>query len=440
VEHQAKESKRLTFSQKWGDDPFTQSGHTQVPNALIVYAHRLGLRSEECWLITCILRFKYDDANPTPSQELLAELFGQSVDTVQRTVKKIVDKKLLKVERVRDDDTHRFTHTVYDFTPLRFALNECHYQDHPEERPQMPTLPERATPQKCGLENSDTHTAEMRPGFSREPHRRNAAWATPQICGVHKENKKNINEQEKRSLNVSAVESGALREKRSTANEGGRGINAVRDKAVDEIVALTGDESSRRRFWQLWEVAERNQSLDAWSAALRAVQKRQSGSSKQPLDRPGAYFCTVLIQELEKREIFVPTNAEKLAEGDVGEVIRQGLFGKDGSGPARLAQEQEDVSPTIREPKTKMQPAPVSVSKTPEQWDIELTLLEHEDGATLEEFEVFVAARRESYQIELAGMGATARERLLAAFDRPEKRRDLFRQWSAGNSIPRREP
>ncbi|WP_309697450.1 helix-turn-helix domain-containing protein [Armatimonas sp.] len=168
----AETSKRLTFSQKWGDDPFTQSGHTQVPNALITYAHRLGLKSEECWLITCILRFKYDDSNPTPSQERLAELFGQSVDTVQRTIKKIVDKRLLKVERFRDEETHRFTHTVYDFTPLRFSLNECHYQDHPEERPQMPTLPEKATPQICGLEFRGSHTAVLRPG----PHRRTAVY------------------------------------------------------------------------------------------------------------------------------------------------------------------------------------------------------------------------------------------------------------------------
>jgi hypothetical protein len=90
---------RLTFSQKWGDDPFTQMGHTQVPNALVEYAARLGLKSEECWLICCVLRFKYSEDNPRPTQETLARLFGQSVDTVQRTVRKIVAKKLLKIER-----------------------------------------------------------------------------------------------------------------------------------------------------------------------------------------------------------------------------------------------------------------------------------------------------------------------------------------------------
>jgi hypothetical protein len=181
---------RLTFSQKWGDDPFTQMGHTQVPNALVEYAARLNLRSEECWLVCCILRFKYSTDNPRPTQETLARLFGQSVDTVQRTVKKIVSKKLLKVERARADGG-TFTHTVYDFTPLRFALNECYYQDHPQERPQTPpgaqtpAMPETTTPQKCGLDDSD-HTAEMRPGSPSTPHRTSAAWTTPQKCGPNK--------------------------------------------------------------------------------------------------------------------------------------------------------------------------------------------------------------------------------------------------------------
>ena len=145
-----REGPRLTFSQKWGEDPFTSLGHTQVPNALVEYAARLGLKSEECWLICCILRFKYSADNPRPTQETLAKLFGQSVDTVQRTAKKIVDKKLLKVERMRSD-LGKYTHTVYDFTPLRFALNETYYQDHPQERPHMPVALPEPRPQKCGL-------------------------------------------------------------------------------------------------------------------------------------------------------------------------------------------------------------------------------------------------------------------------------------------------
>ncbi len=184
---------RLTFSQKWGDDPFTQMGHTQVPNALVEYAARLGLKSEECWLICCVLRFKYSADNPRPTQETLARLFGQSVDTVQRTVKKIMAKNLLKVERARSDGG-TFTHTIYDFTPLRFALNECYYQDHPQDRPKKPIVPQITTPQNCGMDNFH-HTAELRPGPSHEPGRNSAARTTPQNCGP---NKKTEQQEEKK--------------------------------------------------------------------------------------------------------------------------------------------------------------------------------------------------------------------------------------------------
>lgn len=129
---------KSTFSQKWGDDPFTKIGHTQVPNALVDYASRLHLSSEECWLITCILRFKYTADTPLrPTQETLANLFGQSLKTIQRTTQKIIARKFLILERVRGD-SGQFNHTIYDFTPLRHALNECYYEDHPQERPNKP--------------------------------------------------------------------------------------------------------------------------------------------------------------------------------------------------------------------------------------------------------------------------------------------------------------
>ena len=410
----AGKSARLTFSQKWGDDPFTQTGHTQVPNALIVYAHRLGLRSEECWLITCILRYKYDASNPTPSQQELATLFGQSVDTVQRTVKKIVTKKLLKVEHVRDEDTHRFTHTIYDFTPLRFALNECYYQEHPDERPQMPISLEKARPQNCGLD-TPTHTADLRPGFEREPHRRSAAWATPQICGLHTKDTKNLNVQEVRALNVRAGGHGKPTVQRSTHNEGTAGINAVGEKAVAEVVALTGDEGSQRRFRQLWEVAERGNALSAWEAALQALRSR-----KTPPARPGAYFAKVCVQELEKRGAFVPTIAEKITEGDVGELVARSL---ENSAPVN----SPEITPEIA--------GVDSVSEKPGSgplWAAERGSAGVSESSP--EFVAFVVAERAKYAAELAGVKESTRERLLAAFDRPEKRREMYGKWSASPS------
>ena len=130
-----KSTRSDTFSQKWGDDPFTALGHTQAPNALIEYAARLGLTPEECWLIVCLLRFKHTDQNPYPSQERLAELLGQSERTIRRLVEKLAGRGLMTVEKERGDHGH-FTHVVYNLIPLRQALNECHWKDHPQERPE----------------------------------------------------------------------------------------------------------------------------------------------------------------------------------------------------------------------------------------------------------------------------------------------------------------
>ena len=123
----------MTFSQSWGDDPFTKMNHTQVPNALVIYSSRLKLTAEECWLIVCILKFKYDERDPYPSEETLAKLFGQTPRNIRRVAAKIRDKNLLEMPKIRLDSGH-YSHTVFKFEKLRNALNECYFTDHPEER------------------------------------------------------------------------------------------------------------------------------------------------------------------------------------------------------------------------------------------------------------------------------------------------------------------
>lgn len=214
----------------------------------------------------------------------------------------------------------------------------------------------------------------------------------------------------------------------TTFNEGGRGIYAIRDKAVAELVALTGDEGSLRRFQQLWEIAEGKGALNAWDAALRATRRRLAGNAKQALDRPGAYFDKICVQELEKREVFVPTISEKLAEGDVRETIRLGL-GSETKDEA-IAPKDEKELPKYpakgRETKAERRQG-LNRSDRPENLLLELEQL---GGKALEEFEAFVSIHRESYKKELGTMGPTARERLLATFERPQKRLDLFLLWS----------
>ena len=188
-----------TFEQKWGDDPFTALGHTQIPNALIQYASRLKLAPDECWLITCILFHKRTAAAPFPGQETLTEMYGRSVDTVQRVIKSIRAKGLMEVQHKRSELGH-FSHIVYDFVPLRLALNECYYQDHPEQRPQysqpVPSLAKSAIPQGCGTAGEKraniSHTARLRYGRDAVSHTAKVPLPMPQGCGTNQTLKKKI--------------------------------------------------------------------------------------------------------------------------------------------------------------------------------------------------------------------------------------------------------
>ena len=130
----APSASEYTFSQKWGDDPFTGMGHTQLPNALVEYGARIGLTMTECWLVTCVLRFKYTPADPYPSQARLGAIVGKREETVRHVLKAVERKGLMRVTKVRGDLGH-FTHSVYNFAPLRAALNEAYHCDHPDERP-----------------------------------------------------------------------------------------------------------------------------------------------------------------------------------------------------------------------------------------------------------------------------------------------------------------
>ncbi|WP_309720718.1 helix-turn-helix domain-containing protein [Armatimonas sp.] len=223
------------------------------------------------------------------------------------------------------------------------------------------------------------------------------------------------------ALNVREDGEETSAKERPTPSTEGKGIYAIRDKAVTEVVTLTGDEGSLRRFQQLWEVAEGKGALNAWEVALRATQRRLRSSSKQVLDRPGAYFDKICVGELEKREVFVPTISEKQAETGVGELIRQGLFG----GESTPASQNELLQTT---PENQKQLAS-QVELTPAALDAELMALECKGGAPHEAFRVFCNMERKRYESEIGKVSVASRERLLAVFDRPEKRRDLYRKW-----------
>ncbi len=162
-----------TFSQKWGDDPFTKMGHAQVPSALLRYGARLGLDPAEGYLICHILDYKWTPSDDGPDQNDLAARFGRSVDRVHALLASLEKKMFLKITYTRGD-FGKFTNAQYDFRQLRAYLNECYYQDHPEERPagKKPlALPaaERPVPQirgaaKRSRESAETRSADPRSG------------------------------------------------------------------------------------------------------------------------------------------------------------------------------------------------------------------------------------------------------------------------------------
>ena len=174
-----KSTHSYTFSQKWGDDPFTGMGHAQIPAALFLYGARLGIDPDEGYLICCILHFKRTPSDEGPNQEKLAELFGRSSETVRRHLRVLEKKDLLVVTHLRGDLGY-YTHSLYDWRKLRAALNECYWQDHPEERPQ--TEPNRTTPQKRGVVPTTPQKAPNYPSNPRGSFHRSEE-TTPQTCG-----------------------------------------------------------------------------------------------------------------------------------------------------------------------------------------------------------------------------------------------------------------
>ena len=229
--------------------------------------------------------------------------------------------------------------------------------------------------------------------------------------------------EERKALSVSEKPSVSLQPpqerqtQRPMPNAEGKGIYAIVEKEVAEVVTLTGDSDSQRRFQQLWEIAERNECLEAWRAALRAVQRRLRATGKQALDRPGAYFCKVCVEELEKREVFVPTNAQKQADAGVAALIRQEIL-------REIPPETKPETPAAEA----RQPA-VPTSLSPDQLGAELAALERQGGKDWESFMNHIEAEKKRYRTELTGMRESAQQRLLEVFDRPERRRDLYRKW-----------
>ena len=362
--------------------PVDAKGYTMLMNC-VLYDPALSDGAKVTYIV--LLDFARQDESCFPGQAKLAERRGMTERSIRNHLGEMEKRGLVTIEQRGHMKTN-----VYWLEDIK----NVYVPIQPSDR-----------------KNSSGHDRQKISGLDRK----NFSSKENAVVTIHRG-------KNSETLNVREDGGEAQAAERPTPNASGTGMFALREKAVEEIITLTGDEGSRRRFEQLWEIAEGREALDAWKAAHRAVKRRMGATGKEPLERPGAYFDSTCVRELEKRQVFVPTSEEKQGQKDVAEVIRQGLFQDDSI-------LEQAPAPTVIEPPVVTRP--VESLETSAPLDEELLQLEREGGAPWEAFQNFVAAEKVRYVAEMGNVSSTSRERLLTAFDRPEKRRSLLRGWKA---------
>lgn len=76
-------------------------------------------------------------------------------------------------------------------------------------------------------------------------------------------------------------------------------------EALGDVLEATGDAKSAKRFRQLLDICDTAGAFSAWQDALDALKHRMRPSAA-PVERPGAYFCTLLVSALNERGVAVP--------------------------------------------------------------------------------------------------------------------------------------
>ena len=85
-------------------------------------------------------------------------------------------------------------------------------------------------------------------------------------------------------------------------------LNSWKVGALAEVVAATGDAKSSKRFKQLLDIADNAGASVCWQNALDALEQRRRACTG-PVERPGAYFCSVLVSALNARGVAVPVGS-----------------------------------------------------------------------------------------------------------------------------------
>ncbi|HGM7139078.1 TPA: helix-turn-helix domain-containing protein, partial [Serratia marcescens] len=112
----------LTILAIWGQNILT-SGWTTIPNLLLKSQSKLGLSNSELVLVIHLISFIHQPFSRVfPSIELLSKRMDQDRRTIQRTMKRLEDKGIVR-KKVRSTGKVDVGMTnVYDLDPLMLKL------------------------------------------------------------------------------------------------------------------------------------------------------------------------------------------------------------------------------------------------------------------------------------------------------------------------------
>lgn len=117
--------------QRWGDA--VSAGFTPVPNALLRAQAKLGINpTQMVVLLNILLHWWESERLPFPSTPAIAKRSGLSARTVQRCIRELERKDLLRRERGRPsvvDNKVQRKRARYDFSGLREKLEEAARHD-----------------------------------------------------------------------------------------------------------------------------------------------------------------------------------------------------------------------------------------------------------------------------------------------------------------------
>ena len=117
-----KKQDKTKIVQIWGE--ILDEGFTSVPNILLRYRSRIGLKPKHVMLIIDIMSYKWDSKYPFPSYSTLASRSGIEERSVKRITQDLEELGLLVKSPRFDEETGAQVTTVFDFRPLVQKLIE----------------------------------------------------------------------------------------------------------------------------------------------------------------------------------------------------------------------------------------------------------------------------------------------------------------------------